>query len=56
MVKKQTGLEEARLVTYHRPAAYKNNIYSQANIQLFNIGGEGFTGYLPVQFMYLWNP
>ena len=56
MVKKQTGLEAARLVTYHRPAAYKNNIYSQANIQLFNVGGEGFTGYLPVQFMYLWNP
>jgi len=56
MVKKQTGLEEARLVTYHRPEAYKNNIYSQANIQFFNIGGEGFTGYLPVQFMYLWNP
>jgi len=56
MVKKQAGLEEARLVTYHRPAAYKNNIYSQANIQLFNFGGEGFTGYLPVQFMYLWNP
>jgi len=56
MVKKQAGLEEARLVTYHRPRAYRNNIYSQANIQLFNIGGEGFTGYLPVQFMYLWNP
>jgi protease-4 len=56
MVKKQTGLEAARLVTYHRPEAYKNNIYSQANIQLFNVGGEGFTGYLPVQFMYLWNP
>ncbi len=56
MVKKQTGLEEARVITYYRPTAYKNNIYSQANIQLFNIGGGEFTGYLPVRFMYLWNP
>jgi protease IV len=56
MVKKQLGVEEARLVTYHRPMAYKNNIYSQANIQLFNIGGSGFMEYFPVSFMYLWNP
>ena len=56
MVKQKTGLEEARLVTYHRPMAYKNNIYSQANIQLFNIGGSGFTEYFPMSFMYLWNP
>jgi protease-4 len=56
MVKKQLGLEEARLVTYHRPSTYKNNIYSQANIQLFNIGGSGFTEYFPMSFMYLWNP
>jgi protease-4 len=56
MVKKQIGVEEARLVTYHRPRAYKNNIYSQANIQLFNIGGSGFMEYFPVSFMYLWNP
>ena len=56
MVKKQIGVEEARLVTYHRPMAYKNNIYSQANIQLFNIGGSGFMEYFPVSFMYLWNP
>jgi protease-4 len=56
MAQKQAGLEEVRLVTYHRPTTYKNNIYSQANIQLFNIGGEGFTEFSPVHFMYLWNP
>ena len=56
MVKKQIGVVDARLVTYHRPRAYKNNIYSQANIQLFNIGGSGFMEYFPVSFMYLWNP
>ncbi len=56
MIKKQTGLAEARLVTYRRPSTYKNNIYSQATIQLLTIDGDGFTGYFPVQFMYLWNP
>jgi protease IV len=56
MVKQKIGVEEARLVTYHRPREYKNNIYSQANIQLFNIGGSGFMEYFPVSFMYLWNP
>lgn len=56
MIKKQAGLTEARLITYRRPSTYKNNIYSQATIQLLNIDGEGFNGYFPVQFMYLWNP
>jgi hypothetical protein len=56
MVKKQIGVVDARLVTYHRPMAYKNNIYSQANIQLFNIGDSGFMEYFLVSFMYLWNP
>jgi protease-4 len=56
MVKKEINVEQARLVTYHRPMAYKNNIYSQANIQLFNIGRSGFMEYFPMSFMYLWNP
>ncbi len=54
--KNNTGLKDARVVTYHRPMAYKNNIYSQASINLFNFGESGFMAALPIQFMYLWNP
>ncbi len=55
-VQKQAGLAKAKVVMYHRPAAYKNNIYSQANISLVNFGGSGLFEYLPVRFMYMWNP
>lgn len=54
--KAQAGLKDARVVTYRRPEAYKNNIYSQATINLFNIGSHDFQAFLPVRFMYLWNP
>lgn len=54
--KERTGIDEARVITYHRPAAYKNNIYSQATINILGFDGHGFREYQPVQFMYLWNP
>lgn len=54
--KKVTGMEKARVVAYHRPAAYKNNIYSQASINIFSLGEDNMLDYLPVQFLYLWNP
>ena len=54
--KKETGIEKARVITYHRPSDYKNNIYSQASINILGLGGQDILEYLPVKFMYLWNP
>ena len=53
--KKHSGLKKARVVMYHRPMAYKNNIYSKATINLFSLGEQSFFECLPVRFMYLWN-
>ncbi len=54
--KKMSGIDEARVITYYRHTAYKNNIYSQASINFFSLGNNSMLEYLPVQFMYLWNP
>ncbi len=54
--KARTGIEDARVIVYHRPAAYKNNIYSQATINILGLGEHSFGEYQPVRFMYLWNP
>jgi len=57
IAKKATGLADARIVTYHRHTDYKNNIYSQATINIFSLGENQLFGeYFPVRFMYLWNP
>lgn len=55
-VEKLAGLEKSRVVMYHRPMAYRSNIYSQANVNILGLGlGEGgLKSLLPVQFMYLW--
>lgn len=54
--KKKAGIKKARVIVYHRPMTYKNNIYSQANINIFSLGNSSLLEYLPVKFMYLWNP
>ena len=54
--KRASGLAETRIVTYHRHTDYRNNIYSQANINIFSLGENDILEYQPVQFMYLWNP
>ena len=54
--KKEIGIKEARIITYHRPNTYKNNIYAQTSFSVFNFGDSDFMSYLPVRFMYLWNP
>jgi protease-4 len=62
VAKKAAGLEEARVVTYHRPGEYRNNIYSS-----FLEGGASLTSLSQLdamallrsgtpQFMYLWMP
>jgi protease-4 len=56
MSKKTAGIEKARVITYHRPSVYKSNIYSQASINIFGLGENNMFEYLPVQFLYLWNP
>ncbi len=45
----------ARVVMYHQPNRYKNNIYSHSSVNLLAIGGDA-AGILPLRFMYLWNP
>jgi protease-4 len=62
LARQEAGVGEARVVTYYRPGAYKNNIYSKV------AGGEGNTvnlvnfdlrSLVPAgvpQFMYLWVP
>jgi len=60
--KKQAGLTEAKVVTYHRPGEYRNNIYSS-----FLDGGASLAAWSQLnamtllrsgtpQFMYLWMP
>ena len=56
LAKKAAGLEKATVISYHRPAEYKNNIYSQANINILSLGDKDIVEQLPVQFMYLWHP
>ena len=56
ITRKETNLKEARIIVYHRPMTYRNNIYSQTSFSIFNFGENEFASYLPVRFMYLWNP
>jgi len=62
IAKKEAGIEEARVVLYHRPGAYKNNIYSQlgnaggGDINLFNIDVKTLIHSGAPSFMYLWMP
>lgn len=59
-VKKMVGLEKARVVIYHLPYAYTENIYSSTPIQPVNEihlldlnRGVPWTG---ARFLYLWDP
>lgn len=60
LAKEEAQIEEARVVIYHRPGAYKNNIYSkltgQNAINLVNIDLRSFIKSGTPSFMYLWAP
>ncbi len=62
MAKEAAGLTEARVVIYHRPGAYKNNIYSHLSsagfgtINLLNFDLKSFVNSGTPSFMYLWAP
>ena len=59
---KESGLTKARVIIYHRPGTYKNNIYSQltsssfGSINLLNIDLKTFIRSGTPSFMYLWAP
>lgn len=54
---KRAGLPRgARIVMYHRPSSYKNNIYSQTSINVLSLAADLPDRGLPLRFMYLWNP
>ncbi|WKZ18680.1 MAG: signal peptide peptidase SppA [Candidatus Jettenia sp. CY-1] len=60
LAKKEAELTEARVVIYHRPGAYKNNIYSKLAgphaINLVNFDLRTFVKSGTPSFMYLWAP
>ena len=63
MVKKKAGLDKAKVIMYHRPYSYKNNIYSQLtgsdfkNINLVNLDLSWLVdGAGGLRFMYMWLP
>jgi protease-4 len=51
IAEKQAGLEEAKVVRYHRPGSYRPNIYSGFPLSL-----PDFSGAVTPQFLYLWMP
>lgn len=55
------GMEQAKLVVYHRPGTYANNIYSMSDGKAWSWTDRLRQGSLPYQrpapqFMYLWLP
>jgi protease-4 len=47
IAQKKAGLEDVKVVRYHRPGSYRPNIYSQF---------PDFSAALTPQFLYLWMP
>jgi protease-4 len=59
--KHESGIKEARVVTYYRPGAYKQNIYSQMGggdrtVNLINFDLRSLFQDGTPRFMYLWMP
>jgi len=61
-MKASLELEDARLITYHRPGAYKGTIYSgvpgvsKNEINLIAIDSDSLDPLSGIRFMYLWRP
>ncbi len=64
-MKKELGIDRARIVTYVRPRTFKSSIYSEYGdlpqrgpqvVNLISINAEELSLFSGVQFMYLWNP
>jgi len=59
--RKSVGMEQAKVVVYHRPGTYVDNIYSMSQGEVLNwldlLQGGGLQLSTPTpQFMYLWLP
>jgi len=61
-VKKTLGIEQAKVVSYHRPGSYRGTIYSGAaatdihTVNLVNFTVDGMEMFTESGFMYLWKP
>lgn len=62
LVEKRAGIDEAKVIVYHRPYSYKNNIYSRMmntdlnNINMVNVDLGDLVDDMGLRFMYLWLP
>jgi protease-4 len=60
VVEERAGIEESRVVTYHRPNDYQNNLYSRGNlppIQVVDIDLVDLANrLLPPGFYFIWPP
>ena len=60
MIKNDLGVQDIKLVAYHRPGEYKSNIYSSLPvtpvINLINLNLDFFPQTKGSAFMYLWMP
>lgn len=59
MTKREAGIDSASVVTYYRPSAYKNNIYSTISgekADLISAGSRELKNMARSRFMYLWLP
>ena len=62
LVKRQAGIPKAKVIIYHRPSSYRNNIYSKISppdlntINLINIDISTLPLAQGLHFMYLWLP
>jgi protease-4 len=62
VVKKKADIADAKVIMYHRPYSYKNNIYSRmmtsdlTTINLLNIDLQWLLDDTGLRFMYLWFP
>lgn len=58
-MKSDLNLKDAKVISYYRPGAYKNNIYSETpplQPSVISINGAGLEAFEGLHFMYLWNP
>ncbi len=65
VMKRELGIQEARVVTYARPRTFKSNLYSEISedtlpksqvINLISINADDLPLFSGIRFMYLWTP
>ena len=60
LIKNDLGVAEIKIVTYHRPGEYKNNVYSSVPvnpaIKLIDLKQDFFPNTRGPAFLYYWMP